>query len=509
MSGTHRQPRRNLARFSLASKAGFLGAIFLIVPVILYFQFLDADQQKRTLLTSGVHMQGRTIAEALTPLLSDAGTPNLPAIGRALARFDNPLTGIRLLYRPTGGDHLGSGFYYVASSAPLPNAALDAERTSLERQGVLDRLDESCEGDVQVELRYTAPDGHDEIVTSVTPVHAPNGCWVVVTSLSAAAVPGEVLGRPYYDSPEVRIAGIIYVATFALTFALIWSIWRGLQRFGERARLIRAHQSGGPTFLATNAVPELAGVAEEFDRMVETLQQAARDLRRAAEDNAHAFKTPVAIIRQSLEPITKAVPAGNARAERAVGLIERSLDKLDGLVASARRLDEATADLLDMPRVEIDLSGLIDRVLASHVELFRQRKLTLDAIVAPGVAIRGNEDMVETVIENVLENAVSFSAAGDTLMVRLAPSGDWAELVIADQGPGVREADLPRIFDRYYSSRPVPEDGDDQAVHFGVGLWIVRRNIEALGGQVSAEKHEPHGLAMRIHLPLKRGRDGV
>ncbi|HVJ51365.1 MAG TPA: HAMP domain-containing sensor histidine kinase [Aliidongia sp.] len=491
----------------MLSKATLLGLIFLIVPIILYDQFRAADQQKRELVTSSVRDQGRIIGISLTPMLTAPGGPNLPAITHELARYNNDFTSIKLLLHPaTGAVH---GFYYVASSAPLSNDALDTEREGLAKQGVLDRLEESCGGDVPIEMRYRAPDGHDEVVTSLVPVQSTVGCWAVVTSLAAASVPGIALGVPYYDTPEVRIAALIYLAMAALTFTTFWSIWRGLLQFGERARAIRSHPAPIPTFLARNEVPELAGVADEFDRMVETLQNAARDMRRAAEDNAHAFKTPVAIIRQSLEPVARAVATDNMRALRALGLIERSLDKLDGLLASARRLDEATADLLDMPRSDLDLSALIDHLLSTHAELFRQRHVRLRGSIEAGVMVRANADMVETVIENVLENAVSFSRDGDSIGVKLEARQDWAVLLIVDEGPGVPPNDLVRIFDRYFSSRTSAPD-EDQAVHYGVGLWIVRRNIEALGGRVMAENREPHGLMIRIELPLKRasGRDG-
>ena len=487
---------------SLASKAALLALIFLVVPVILYDQFRAADQQKRELVMNSVRDQSRMVSVALAPMLTTADTPNLPAIGAELSRFDNQVTTVKLLYQPITDD--GRGFFYVASSASLANVALDTEREKLRQQGVLDRLQDSCAGDVPVELRYTAPDGHDEVVTSLLPVQSPSGCWAVVTSLAATAVPGVALGVPYYDTPEVKLAALIYLGMAALTFTMFWSIWRGLLQFGERARAIRSRNAPGPTFVARNEVPELAGVAEEFDRMVEALQNAARDIRRAAEDNAHAFKTPVAIIRQSLEPVGRAISSENPRALRALGLIERSLDKLDGLVASSRRLDEATANLLDMPRTDLDLSGFLDRLLSAHAEIFRQRNIRLRGSIEAGVVVRANEEMLETVVENVLENAISFSCDGDAIGVKLEARGDWAELLIADEGPGVRGPDLPRIFDRYFSSRAEAPTGDDPSVHYGVGLWIVRRNIEALGGRVTAENRDPHGLLMRIVLPLQR-----
>ena len=216
---------------------------------------------------------------------------------------------------------------------------------------MLDQLSTTCDGELPFALRYRTPGGDDEVVTSVTPLKTPAGCWAVVTSFSALSLPGATLGRPYWASSEVRFAAAIYLAMVLLTFTTFWSIRRGLQRFAERARAIRERRtSGGSFFRAQNDVPELADVAEEFDRMVEVLAASARDIRRAAEDNAHAFKTPIAVIRQSLEPLKRAIAADNQRGLRAIGLIESSLDKLDGLVASARRLDEATADLMDMPR---------------------------------------------------------------------------------------------------------------------------------------------------------------
>jgi two-component system sensor histidine kinase ChvG len=118
------------------------------------------------------------------------------------------------------------------------------------------------------------------------------------------------------------------------------------------------------------------------------------------------------------------------------------------------------------------------------------------------VIIYANEEMVETVLENIVENALSFSPRGGSIEVRLDRRGDrMAEVSIADTGPGVATENLERIFDRYFSRRPGMEG---QASHFGIGLWIARRNIEALGGTIRAENRSPHGLLMRIELPVLR-----
>jgi two-component system sensor histidine kinase ChvG len=492
----HKRPPWRFVR-SLAAKVTVLALIFLAVPLIVYQRFSEADEAQKALLLRSVRDQGRVMTQALVPVLSDSIHPDLPQLSRVLARFANDITNVKLLFSPADRP----GFFYVASWPTVSSAQLSAERDELEREGVLDRLGATCQGDLPFALRYPQPEGSDEIVTSVTPLQSPAGCWAVVTSFAAASLPGAPLGRPYWASPEVRAAAVIYLAMVLLTFTTFWSIRRGLKRFAERATAIRERRPGG-SFGAHDDVPELADVAEQFDRMVEVLAASARDIRRAAEDNAHAFKTPIAVIRQSLEPLKRAIVADNQRGLRAIGLIESSLDKLDGLVASARHLDETTADLMDMPRSEIDLSSVLVRILQAQADALAERDIELKGHIRPKVMIAGNEEMVETVIDNLFENAVSFSPEGGSIGVRLEIRDGMAELLIGDSGPGVAAENLDRMFDRYFSHRPAGAAPGDGQPHFGIGLWVARRNVEALGGAIIAENRAPSGLLMRVKLPL-------
>jgi two-component system sensor histidine kinase ChvG len=299
---------------------------------------------------------------------------------------------------------------------------------------------------------------------------------------------------------------VIYAAMVVLSLTTFWSVRRGLRHFADRARAIRERGRAAGRFGEQDAMPELREVAEEFDRMVAVLHNSAEDIRRAAEDNAHAFKTPIAVIRQSLEPLRRSLSADNQRGARALGLIESSLDRLDGLVASARRLEHATADLIDTTRADIDLSRVLERLLAAHVDVLAERGLVFRGSIAPGILVRAEEEMVETVIENLLDTAISFSPEGESIGVRLEARGDGAELIVADAGTGVAPENLERIFDRYFSHRPPGKSVDEHnATHFGIGLWVARRNVEALGGTIEAENRRPRGLLMRVRLPLAQG----
>ena len=495
---------------SLAAKIAFLAVVFVLVPVFLYLEFRAAYEQSQDLLLRSVRAEGRTISQSLLPLLTNADASSLPEIGRALSRYAGQVTTIKLLLQPPATQVGTNGFYYVASWPPVAPSNLQAERETLQNQGVLDRLAENCRGEMPFSLIYHRPTGGAEIVTAVTPLATAAGCWAVVSSFSEDAFPGAHLGQPYWATPPVIIAAASYLIIAAITFATLLSVRGGLRRFALRARRIRERGPHG-SFANRNNLPELADVAAEFDRMVEALHRSAADIRSAAEDNAHAFKTPIAVIRQSIEPMRRALPEDNQRAQRALGVVEHSLDRLDGLVASARTLDEATADVIAEPRVPIDLGRVIGGLIQIRSTILASRDvsiilashdLTISADLLPGLFVLGTEEMIETVVENLIDNAVSFSPAGSEVLVHLTRNGHFAHLAVSDEGPGVPEEQLERIFDRYYSERRPEPASDAPSSYFGIGLWIARRNVEAMGGTIVAENRTPHGLAIHVRLPL-------
>jgi two-component system, OmpR family, sensor histidine kinase ChvG len=460
-----------------------------------------------------VRDEGRVISESLLPMLEDADTDSLPELGQYLARFAGEVTRIELLLAPAASG--GGGFYYVASWPTVSPNNLEAQRDTLEREGVLARLAQNCKEELPFSLIYHRPSGGDEIVTAVTPLATAAGCWAVVASFPAAAFPAAHLGEPYWATPTVRIAALIYLAMAAITFSTLWRVRAGLRRFARRARRIHDQGPDLGSFADREDLPELAVVGAEFDRMVDALHRSAADIRLTAQENAHAFKTPIAIIRQSLEPLRRVVAADNRRAQRALGVVEQALDRLDGLVASARRLDEAAADLIDEPKRPVDLRRIIGRLIHTQSPILDSRglKIVLAGRGPPIAAeplsttfVLGSEEMIETVLENLVENAVSFSPPGGEILIHLAQEGRFAHLSVSDQGPGVPEEQIGRIFDRYYSERRDEAAGEIAATSFGIGLWIARRNVEAMGGTIAAENRRPNGLRVHVRLPLAPGR---
>ncbi len=151
---------------------------------------------------------------------------------------------------------------------------------------------------------------------------------------------------------------------------------------------------------------------------------------------------------------------------------------------------------------------MVERMLAAYADTFASRRLILDARLQPEVSVLAGEDLLETVLENVIDNAVEVSPDGSKIIVELRAVNDRAELSLLDRGPGVPHGELTRIFERYVSLRSYPvandptTDGAEGSPHMGIGLWIVRRNLQAIGGSVRAENRPDGGLAMVMRFPL-------
>lgn len=572
---------------SLVVRLVFVLIVFAAVPFFLYQQLRTADAEKRNLLLESSQREGAIIGAALRArLMREDGIPG--DLNEFLSGLIGPDTGVKLLLSP--GGESARDFFYVAAAPSVPTSALENERTELIERGILSRLAETCSGNMPIALRIPRPEdqpsreanepgsgsstirnaptssedapadavetgvadrsidranadaaisdgagsGNVEILTSITPVRSSQGCWALVTSHSTDSYLETSIGQPYWMTPEVRVAGAVYLSMALLVTAIFVAILRNLRRFGRIARQIQRtdgqkvadSSTEATSFAAQNTVPELHDVAHEFDRLVSRLRDSAESIRRAAEDNAHAFKTPIGIIRQSLEPLRR-LAGDQPRAVRSVELVEQAVARLDTLVSLARHADQSSADTVEPDRERLDFSRLLSRMMDGFGVLEHRHKVSFSVKITESLFVLGDEEMLETVVENLVDNAVSFSPEGGQVEIALQRDGGTAVLTVTDSGPGVDPEKLPRIFDRYYSDRPPggagktgeergaapggwpgsqtgssPSQRSDTSNHFGIGLWIVRRYVEALGGRVSARNVPGRGLRVLVRLEV-------
>ena len=482
---------------SLAARLGLVALAFAAVPVILYGDFSAAEGAKQNLLLSRLQIEGQLIARGLSLGLAQLKRPSVLETHRILEDLQPQGVNVRLLLRPapTGHQALAQSLFLVGAEPPMAAESVDGERERLASTGIIRAVTDSCQGGRALDLHYTSSTGAEEVLTSIVPFTSNAGCWAVVTSQSTQELAGSFIDRPYWKSPEIRIAAAVYALLAVLVLMVFGSLWLNIRRLGRQARKVAEGRGGIVPFSKVNRVPELDGVARELDEMVSNLRATANAFRFAAEENAHAFKTPIATIAQAVEPLRRHVGAA-----RSLQVIEAAVERLDSLVAASRRLDQVNADLVTPPRQPVDLSQLVQALLDSYAESGAEAGgIRIDRRVTPNCVVRGSLDLLETVIENILDNALSFSTEGGAVAVTVARGDHKVVLSIDDSGPGAPEDMLERMFERYVSHRPSADPSG--APHFGIGLWIVRRNIAAIGGTVEARNRSEGGLRVTVVLP--------
>jgi signal transduction histidine kinase len=111
--------------------------------------------------------------------------------------------------------------------------------------------------------------------------------------------------------------------------------------------------------------------------------------------------------------------------------------------------------------------------------------------------VQGRRERLEQAFENVLANASSLTAADTAIEVLVRPRGRDVAISIQDRGPGIPEAHLSRVFDRFFSYRP----GHGRREHVGLGLSITRQIVESYGGTITARNREEGGAIFDVVLP--------
>jgi two-component system sensor histidine kinase ChvG len=490
---------------SFTLKLVLLALVLLSVPLILYWQFARAEKEQLALIGNAVVQTNHVLAGMLRGHFEKFAHEPAGEMREALSRAVVGSTRIKILVRLKDSDN----FLYVASVPSVSQKYLEVERAELVRSGIFHHLGPSCDGSTNLDMRFVNPAGKEEILAAMTPVHVNGDCWIVLTSENASSLARTPIGLPFWKAPTILFAGTIYLIATALVIWLFIHMWRNVRRFRRAARHIRLRDDQPISFRKTNTIPELTGVAEDFDSLVDALISSQRRMKEAAEENSHALKTPLAVIAQSVEPIKRAVAPDDTAAMRSIQLIERSVAKLDAMVSAHRDLEDAGADLIYPVRQTMDLSRFLRGMMPAYEAALAAQDKRLVISVRPNIMAYANEDVMEPVVENLLENAASFSPVGGFVEVGLHSEDGKACLWVLDQGPGVKPRHLAHIFERAASFRDVPH-GDTMTelapnlTHQGLGLWIVKRNVEGLGGTVTARNRARGGFEVIVCLP---GRD--
>jgi len=284
-------------------------------------------------------------------------------------------------------------------------------------------------------------------------------------------------------------------AAVVAAVAGLWLAGRLTGPLAELRRAARAIASGHLDQRVRPAAGEIGEVAEAFNAMAARLEQDERLRREFLAAVAHELRTPLANVQAHLEAFLDGV--AEPTPERIVALHTQTV-LLNRIVNDLRDLTLAQAGALPLQRSPVDLAAVCREVVEALGPWLEERSLTAEVWVRGDPVAWADPQRVRQVVQNLVHNAVRFSPPGGRVVLRVAGEGRWAKLVVEDEGPGIPEDDLERVFEPFYRGDP---SRNRQKGGSGLGLAVVKHLVLAHGGTVRAERREPHGTRFRVRLP--------
>lgn len=241
---------------------------------------------------------------------------------------------------------------------------------------------------------------------------------------------------------------------------------------------------------------EVGQLAVAFNHMAADLQEVDRMRRDLIANVSHELRTPISALRVVLENLVDGVEKPDPET---LASMLRQTERLGALVEQLLDLSRLESGVIPLELTTIDARDLLEN--ATRDAKFHSQVATKDvhvdvAIDPPDLRLTVDAARVRQVLANLLDNAMRHSPDGGTIGVAARRDDGSVAIEVSDEGPGIKEEDTTRIFERFYRSDRVTNDGGS-----GLGLAIARWTVDLHGGDIRAMNRKPRGCSFVVRLP--------
>nr|WP_022722776.1 sensor histidine kinase [Rhodopseudomonas sp. B29] len=284
----------------------------------------------------------------------------------------------------------------------------------------------------------------------------------------------------------LKIFGVAAAVMVVLSLLLASTIAGPVRRLADAAERVRRRIRARveiPDF--TRRRDEIGHLSGALRDMTDALYARIEGIERFAADVSHELKNPLTSLRSAVETLPLAKTA-NSR-ERLLAVIEHDVKRLDRLISDISDASRLDAELQRQDAAPVDLRRLLTTLtlVANETRLGNRAavEVRFEGPPTDQFSVPGHDSRLGQVISNLLSNAQSFSNEGGKVQIACRRRKSEIEIVVEDDGPGIREDALEKIFERFYTDRPHQGFGQNS----GLGLSISKQIVEAHGGRIWAE----------------------
>lgn len=243
---------------------------------------------------------------------------------------------------------------------------------------------------------------------------------------------------------------------------------------------------------------EFYKLGNSFNNMMDRLEESFEKERRFTSNASHELRTPISVILSESE---MAMGEGRTAGEReeSLGKIHVQAAHMSALVSQLLMLARADRGDARINFEDVDLSELMELVAETGAELATEKDIEIKTAIQPNIHVAGDQGLLMRMVLNLVENAIRYGVTGGHVTVALSSDGDRVRGTVSDDGIGIREEDLPHIWERFYQVEAA-RGGLDRGS--GLGLSMVRFIAGAHHGTVSCESKPGEGSVFTFELPL-------
>jgi heavy metal sensor kinase len=322
----------------------------------------------------------------------------------------------------------------------------------------------------------------------------------------AMIAPGLILqiGRAMDDLTRVIAAfQKVFVGTMAALFILAvvigWFMARralgGVERVTRTARRIAAGRLAERVPVGPRG-DEVDRLAATFNRMLDRIQALVTGVKEMTDNIAHDLKSPLTLIRGQAEVALTA--GGTTRDYEAMaGSAVEECDRLLGMIDTMLFISRSEAGVSRPDLRETDIAALVQSACGLFQALAEEKGIALACETPERLTLMADLRLLQRMLANLLDNALKYTPAGGAVKACLSPApGGGVTIAVTDSGPGVSEADRPRIFERFYrGDRSRSQPGS------GLGLSFARAAARAHGGDITVQRPPGGGSRFLVRLP--------